>query len=246
MKHPQWDLQPAVTDFTDEEQKEFLRLVKKLGWQRTGKDNFEAIMFSIFPAVPSEQAVVCNINGVDHVLMWHRDDEHYKGWHMPGGYLLRGESDFDWCARVLKKENGLELKKIDFIRRFNTRPDTGWVPGQQMAHFWLCEVEGEPTNGKFYPLTALPENTLGHHRKYVDCLRAFLMRRETMQKNGIWYDGQYRAPEWKWLVQIDGRHEVYRTIQVCDSFDEAIALYRKANPKEFIVSLYDDQGKQIL
>lgn len=236
-KYPQWDLQPAVTQLLTEQQQHLIEKLKQVGWQKTGKEIFETIMFSIFPAVPSEQAVVREVDGLYHVLMWHRDDEYYKGWHMPGGYLLRGENDFEWCARVLRKESGLELKKLEFIRRFNTRPETGWVPGQQMAHFFLCVVEGEPTVGKFYPLTALPENTLGHHRKYVDCLKAFFIRRNTMKMRGIWWDGEHRASEWKWLVVRGARDTEF------DTLDSALEYcVRMAGP----CVLYDDEGREIL
>ncbi|GEM_PF-6733640 len=237
MKHPMWDEQPAVTQLLPEEQQQLLGLLKKVGWQRTGKDIFEAIMFAIFPAVPSECAIVRTINHEPHVLMWFRDDD-YTGHHMPGKYILRGEDDEAWVKRTIASETGLKLVNFEFIRRFSTRPETGWVPGQQMNHFWYCEVEGEPTNGTFYPLTAIPDDTLGHHRKYVDCLRAFLLRREGMRKGLIRFDGLHRASEWRWLAQI--YDELRGKNWFCEfaSFDEALAQ----NP----TCLYDDQGQQIM
>lgn len=198
-------MQPEVTDLTTEERAEYLRLQKKVGWRRTGTDVFESF-FPILPMVPSEQAVVRMIDDVPCVLMWHRSDEHYIGWHMPGGYMLLGETDWQWCERVLKKEADLKLTKVQFIRRFNTRPETGFVPNHQMAHFFLCEAEGEPTKGKFFPLTAIPEDTLGHHKYYIDCLRAHLMRMETMRERGIRSDYDDKAPQWKWKT-VAGRYD---------------------------------------
>src|SRR3989344_9162306 len=134
--------------------------------------------------------------------MWRRKDIHYEGWHMAGGYILRGESDEEWVGRVIKKEMGLALKQFLAIRRFNTRPETGWVPNHQMAIFFLCEVEGESSVGQFFPVyqtVEIPEDTLGHHKKYVDSLRAHFMRMETMRWEGIRCDYLTKAPEWHWI-----------------------------------------------
>lgn len=252
MKHPQWDLQPAVTQLSPEQQWQLVEDLKKVGWQRTGKDIFEAILFPIFPAVPSECAIVREINQKPHVLLWHRDDEFYKGYHMPGKYLLRGEDDESWIRRTISTETGLTLKRFEFIRRFNTRPETGWVPGQQIAHFWYCEVEGEPINGKFYPLTVLPEDTLGHHKKYVEYLRAFLMRRETMRTKGIWHDGRHHASEWKWVCArtlfFPESNESYNDRHEFDSFDEALTGLQELKKLKAALPyhLFDDLGQQIV
>lgn len=260
MKHLQWDTQPAVTQLSSEPSKEqlleilkkvewkpqklFLELVKQVGWQRTGTEIFESF-FPILPFVPSEQAIVRIINNEPHVLMWYRSDPNYTGYHMPGGYLLKGENNFEWCARVLKKETGLGLQKIELIRTFNTRPETGWVPNQQMAHFWLCTVEGEPTRGQFFPVTQLPEDTLGHHKKYVEYLRAFFLRRETMKRNGIWNDGLYFAPEWKWLV-VGETPKWGKSEGVFNKLDEALACVENFRNVGLSAVLSDDLGHEIV
>lgn len=241
-------MRPEVTALTDEEREIYLKLQAKVGWKRTGTDVFESF-FPILPMVPSELAVVREIDGVKHVLMWRRKDAHYDGWHMPGGYILLGESDHEWIKRVFKKEVNLRLTHFQFIRRFNTRPDTDWVPNHQMAHFFLCEVEGEPTNGKFFPLDKPPEDTLGHHKHYVDCLRAHLMRMETMRKTGIKFDFMECAPDWQWrCVWYLEPDPVFvprgmRGWQREDfaSLDEASKCQEKYGGR-----LIDDQGLQIL
>lgn len=264
MKHPQWDLQPAVTQLSSEPNREaltqllekvgwkpkylLLELLKDVGWQRTGKDILEQILFPIFPAVPSECAIVRHINKEPHVLLWYRDDEHYKGHHMPGKYLLRGEDDKVWVERTIAAETGLTLKRFEFIRRFNTRPETGWVPGQQIGHLWYCEVEmeGESREGEFYPLTALPEDTLGHHKKYMEYLRAFFLRRETMWDRGIKWDGrawpQPKAPEWKWLCNVVDTMDGWTSPVIHDTLDGALAHTKQCDSP---VILFDDQGWEI-
>lgn len=170
-------MQPEVTELTEEEKETYLRLQKKVGWKRTGTEIFESF-FPILPMVCCELALVRKINGVDSVLMWRRKDAYYDGWHMPGGYILHGESDEEWIRRVLKKETNLELRYYRFITHFNTRPETGWVPNHQVAIMFYCVADGELSVGRFFPLTRIPEDTLGHHRRYVEHLRAYLLRPE--------------------------------------------------------------------
>jgi ADP-ribose pyrophosphatase YjhB (NUDIX family) len=237
--------QSEITSLDEDEIKEYLRLQAKVGWRRTGTQVFESF-FPILPMVPSELAVVRKIDDADSVLMWHRSDEHYTGWHMPGGYLLLGESDEKWVRRVLKKEADLALTHFYQIRTFNTRPETGWVPNHQMAHFFWCETEGEPTSGKFFPLTDLPEDTLGHHKQYIECLRAHIIRKQVMGRGLIRYDHRAKAPAGKWRVceekllkersQLDHGHDF-------DTLYEALLYIHEESV--IAVCLIDDQGLQI-
>ncbi|PJE64609.1 MAG: hypothetical protein COU90_02095 [Candidatus Ryanbacteria bacterium CG10_big_fil_rev_8_21_14_0_10_43_42] len=237
--------QPAVTELTSEELQTYLALQKKVGWQRTGTEVFESF-FGILPMVPFECAVVRYIDGEPCVLLWHRDDEHYTGWHMPGKYLLRGETDEEGVRRVLKNEADLELTSFEFIRHFNTRPESGDVPQHQQALFWLCRAEGEPTVGRFFPLTKLPEDILGHHRRYVDHLRAYLMRDERLKSDHFFRDHDFKAHEGKWFVAVDRfageSKEWYVDSSEYDTLDAAIEKY-KSN-REYS-SIFDDLGHQI-
>lgn len=241
--------QPAVTELTPEELKTYLELQAKVGWQRTGTAVFESF-FGILPMVPFECAVVRDIDGEPHVLLWHRDDEHYTGWHMPGKYLLRGETDEEGVRRVLKNEADLELTSFEFIRHFNTRPESGDVPQHQQALFWLCMAEGDPTVGTFFPLTKLPEDILGHHRRYVDHLRAYIMRVNLLRSGGV-SDHQFKAPEWKWLVvaawqesETNPGRPASRFIE--NSLDAALARKEKyTSDINSGVCIYNDLGRMI-
>lgn len=241
-------MQPEVTELSDEERDLYLKLQAKVGWKRTGTEVFESF-FPILPFVPSEQALVRTCaDGSKEVLMWYREDPHYKGWHMVGGYILHGESDEEWLARCIKKETDLKLSSFWHIRDFNTRPETGWVPNHQMARFFVCEVKGEPSVGTWFPLNAIPEDTLGHHKKYIDCLRAHFMRMETMCQKGIWHDHKSKAPQWKWRVcnwnYFGESADRVDSGRVYDALDDAVAAFRSFEAP--LAYLVDDQGLQIL
>ena len=234
--------QPEVTTLSKEELHLYLELQKKVGWRRTGTTVFQSF-FPLLPFVPFELAVVREIGHRTHILMWHRNDEHYCGWHMPGGYILLGENDQQVVERVLTKEVGLKLRSWEFIRCFNTRPETGWVPNHQMAKFYHCIAEGEPSTGQFFPVDHLPERTLAHHIRYVEHLRAFLLRRKTMMERGIHHDGFDRAPEGKWLVVPLNTLDHLSNI-ICETLAEAVEVTRKNSGRNAF--LLDDEGHQIL
>ncbi len=240
-----WTQQPEVTQFTPEQQATFLELVGRLGRKRTGGPNFKALG-KVIPQVANELAVHRVIDGVDHGLMWYRDDEEYVGWHIPGGYILEDESDEEWIRRVLRKESGLELISYDIIRRFNNRRSTGWVPNHQMSIMFWCKTKGEPSNGMFFPLTSVPQDTLGHHVFFVQCMRAHLLRQETMREKGIRHDYIHKAPQWQWMLVSLDTLDGWETCTQFNSLDEAVARCREAEENGGAVYLVDDQGLQIL
>lgn len=208
MKHPEWDFQQKKTTLTSEEEKEFLRLWAKVGWKQTGP-LFEYIPLK-FPILNSEQAVVrATGNSEWEIFMTPRleNDRYYTpgGLHLPGGYILRGEDNWMWCSRVFDKEQ-IKLKLMappEPIRFLNTHPDTGHVPWHQVAMLWLCQVEGEPASGAFYPIDDVPEHTLGHHKLFAQYVQAYLLRKQMLYESGI-IDGEYIAPEGKWLLRWGG------------------------------------------
>ncbi len=251
-KLPRLEKNPQVTELSPEEVQIAVRLLSRAGTHRTGTDLFEAI-WGVVPMAPSEHAVVRKIDGEWHALMWRRppNDRNFLPFlHLPGGYPLVGETDAEWIGRVLKKEAGLTLVRHYFVRRINMCPETGWVPNHQLANMFLCEVEGEPTNGKWIPLTAVPPDTLGHHVYYAQLIRAHLLRMKTMRERGIQHDYLAFAPEHKFAVVYlipwgdEWRADSADCIKPCGTLDEAIAIYNGPSPDARIV--VDDQGYQIL
>jgi ADP-ribose pyrophosphatase YjhB (NUDIX family) len=170
-----WDEQLEETRLSPKEEKQFLQLLGKVGWRRTGKAIFESF-WRILPMILLECAVVRYIDNQLHVLLIYREDKHYRGWHMPGGYLLRGESEDVATRRILFSEANLRMTQHTFVRHYNTRRETGYVPNHQIALLFYCEAEGEPTDGAFYPLTNIPRDTLPHHKEYLTHINTYFLK----------------------------------------------------------------------
>jgi len=245
VKHPNWDLQPAETKLFPEQRQHLIEMLKGVGWQRTGKDVFEAF-FPILPMVPMELALVPEFGRGEEprVHMLYRKDDWYEGSYMSGGYILRGETDREAIERILQKETNLELLDFEFIRNFNIQPRSGYVPNHQLSRFYHCRVKGNPKMGDFYLLTSLPKDTLDQHRKYVDHLRAFFLRRKIMQEKGIWFDGTRRASEWKWLCATLDPIRAKIFYKEVDTLDEALEHLKDWGGVGN--HIFDDLGQQIV
>lgn len=230
--------QPETTNLSDGEKATLLKLLKKVGNCKSGKEIFEAF-WPIFPMVPVETAILREIGGRPHILLWYREDEHYKGWHVPGKYILYGETYLEAVRRVLEDETGTKLRSAQFLRNFNIRPETGWVPNHQLNMLYLAEAEGEPTQGEFFPLETLPETTLPYHKYYVECVRAHFMREEVIHEGKLARAHDYNAaPEWKWRVNFADSQDG----QIVNTLNEALAILKEKREKGTSAWIVDDQG----
>jgi ADP-ribose pyrophosphatase YjhB (NUDIX family) len=110
--------------------------------------------------------VVASRTGRDFLLV-HRRDEHWDGWHLPGGFMAPGESIAGACNRVAEREVGVSVAFVRVVTAF------AW-PHHPYAHAvsLVCHCttpQGEPRAGTFF--TELPAGMVMHHADFV---RAFL------------------------------------------------------------------------
>lgn len=90
------------------------------------------------------------------------NDVAYPGeWHCPGSVMRPGESEKDIFERLYKRE--AKIQPIRFVENYNN-------PTEARGHFfsliYLCRLESEG-QGKWYPIDALPEKTVEHHREII-------------------------------------------------------------------------------
>lgn len=104
----------------------------------------------------------------DEVLLVHRSDEYYKGWHFPGGFIAPGESFEDACARVLLREVGLKLRTCEIIgvENFNKDPRFPFV-----SLFFLCRIRGKALEQEGAWFKRKPKELLSQHIKLWSLLK---------------------------------------------------------------------------
>ena len=127
-----------------------------------GNDLFEAII-AVAPQAAVELVVVDNTDGPTRILLIWRDDEHYLGWHFPGGYPRFGQ-DLDTAVRAVA-ERELEAE----IRRLERRPKGDYSRVDSRGHtfglVFLVELDGDPTGGEWFD--HVPEDLLPHHKELL-------------------------------------------------------------------------------
>src|SRR3990167_8787178 len=97
---------PKQSSFTRGEVQQLVRLLGKLKWP-VPYPVFLAICKSI-PIIAIDLAVMPDPN---HVLLTYRDDDFYKGWHIPGSILRYGDSIAKAHQRVASDELGLSVSR---------------------------------------------------------------------------------------------------------------------------------------
>jgi ADP-ribose pyrophosphatase YjhB (NUDIX family) len=109
--------------------------------------------------------VLITRNGKDFLLTW-REDEYWKGWHIPGGFLCPEESLEAACKRLAKNELEIDV----FFQRLAAAyvwPDHPYASVVSLV--CICTTGSEPRNGSFHQ--AIPHDVVPQHRAF---LRSFL------------------------------------------------------------------------
>jgi ADP-ribose pyrophosphatase YjhB (NUDIX family) len=104
-------------------------------------------------------------NGDEFLLTW-REDQHWRGWHIPGGFLGPEESLKAACRRIAKRELGIEVIFEHLLMAY-VWPDHPYA--SVVSLLCICSTESTPCTGSFHQ--RIPEDTLPNHDAL---LRAFL------------------------------------------------------------------------
>ncbi len=124
--------------------------------------------------VPIELAVlrVNKDTGKPEVLMVHREDKFFHGWHCPGTVILPGDTEESAVARLLKKEVGATVTIPQFVDRCHvSKGDEPYQNprGQEVGNLFACFLVGEYYGrGSFFPLQNPPKYTLDHHKRILE------------------------------------------------------------------------------
>ncbi len=114
-----------------------------------------------------EVAVVRIVEGKWNVLLTHRQDQHWNGWHIPGGLWRAPWSQQEACQRVAKDE--LDLVNVRFIHEVKTVKWMDHRYGNPISHVCVCRTEESidvnPGKGFF---STLPGLMLSHHKDFME------------------------------------------------------------------------------
>lgn len=84
------------------------------------------------------------------LLLTYREDEFYKGWHIPGSILRYRESLADVFKRIGRQELKMKIKSIRFVNYFIEHSRRG----HELILLFVARPVGAPRVGKYFPLNS--------------------------------------------------------------------------------------------
>lgn len=159
---------PFATD--SEETKQLIELLQRLRATGAESPNLPLeIWQAITTLVPVAAVEVLVTNDGTDFLLTMRQDEHWNGWHVPGGYVGCGEPLSDACRRVAKRELGIDVQLQRILHAFN------WSDhpyAQTVSIVCCCSTSETPKCGEFF--RKIPSPMVPNH---AEILNQFLATR---------------------------------------------------------------------
>jgi len=125
------------------------------------------ILAALRDLAPIVVVELCIVDAQGAVLLTWRDDEHWRGWHFPGGFMGPGESVAEACARVAQRELGAAfvLGGVVGVESWPSHPFASPVA-------LLCRgtLDGPPSDGRFF--AEVPADLIVEQRAYFASLAA--------------------------------------------------------------------------
>lgn len=148
---------------TIDEQHQLAVLLRRLAAAGGGVPNMPRPVWDALAGLVPLVAVELLVSQDGHdVLLTHRDDPPWHGWHIPGGFLGRNEGLADACRRIAARELATELTLERIVG------DYAWPDhpqGSVLSILCACRVHAPPQTGRFF--TALPGMMVAHHAAFV-------------------------------------------------------------------------------
>lgn len=160
----------AIQKLSTKKEKYLIKLLKKIKLPAP-----YPVFLALCKSVPIIAVDIALIKEKNRLLLTYRDDESYKGWHIPGSILTYQEKPIQAFYRVAKKELGLKLKdlaKIKFQTYFSYRD-----PRENgIVLLFTASSKAEPKDGKYFHLDNLPKDLLKEQIQETKYLKDLVAR----------------------------------------------------------------------
>lgn len=122
---------------------------------------------AIQQVVPQPAVEVVLTTTGKNFLLTYRKDQHWDGWHIPGGFMLYRESIADACNRIANRELGINVQYDQLVGAYMW-PDHPYASA--LSLFCVCSSDQTPEVGEFF--TEIPA-MIPHQ---ADFIQSFLSR----------------------------------------------------------------------
>ena len=107
--------------------------------------------------------LVITRSGADFLLT-ERVDEHWNGWHIPGGFLGCGEAIEAACLRIARADLGIAVELERVVGAY-TWPDHPYASAVSLI--CVCRARAPVSVGQFF--VTPPDKMVPHHREFLHC-----------------------------------------------------------------------------
>jgi ADP-ribose pyrophosphatase YjhB (NUDIX family) len=128
-----------------------------------------------FISAPIEVAIL-NANDSRQLLLTHRRDPYFNGWHLPGKVLVPGKTAEETLSELIDDEIGVSAQ-VDIIESLGTidimkGDEQNESPrGQERKTLYIGFAHGELTRGRWFDLYGLPQSILPQHTSAIALIR---------------------------------------------------------------------------
>lgn len=150
---------------TPKEIKDLVRLLKKVRLPAP-----YPVFVALCKSVPLVAVDIALMKDKNNLLLTYRDDEFYKGWHVPGSILLFQEEPLQAFYRMAKKELGLKPKDLAEVK-FQTYFNYNDARESGVALLFTASSKVQPKGGKYFHLDNFPEDFLKVQKKEIEYLK---------------------------------------------------------------------------
>lgn len=146
-----------------EEANQLIDLLRRLQATGAASPNLPRDIWQALTAlVPVAAVEVLITNDQKEFLLTMRQDQHWDGWHIPGGYVGCGEPLADACRRVAQRELGIDVQLQQILHAF-TWSDHPYA--QTVSIVCCCTTSETPNCGQFF--REIPSPMVPNHEQIL-------------------------------------------------------------------------------
>ena len=107
------------------------------------------------------------VSKIGDLLLLQRADEPFSGyWHLPGGFIMKGESLVTCAKRIALKE--VRVDEVAIVKKLGFFENLDGDPRGHLHHLCVaCKTPAAPEHNTLRYFNSLPSNTIPYQKKFL-------------------------------------------------------------------------------
>lgn len=166
------------------EQRELVALLRRLAQAGGAMPTTPRPIWDALAGVVPRLAVELGFFDGEAILLSHRDDETWQGWHIPGGFVGCGENLASACRRIAQRELGEFGMTVELVGVVGSFAWPDHPCGSVLSLLCVCRSEASPRAARGSRMdffVELPQPMIRHHAGMVAEFRRARIASQTSQ-----------------------------------------------------------------